>query len=313
MEWLVGGFFFIFYLIGIVIVIAAIITRDTLPPSKTTLASPSIQPSISEPLAAKEFRKAQTDTGPYDPIDIVIPVGPRDTEIVQDIIPDLVKNCIGLRRIYLVSRQELAIENTILVPESKFPFSMADLKDLGIRSDRLGWYLQQLLKLYAAEVIPELIDNYMVWDADSYLLKPAGFVQNDKALFSVCQDLHEAYFTHMARLHPDLVRQTEHSGICNFMVFNRHSLRRLFAMVEAKSNEPFWKRFLQATDPVEESGASEFEIYFNYMLKFEPDKVVIRPLRFDNNFKGPKNLAEAEMPDIGSCHWYKREIFPVKF
>ncbi len=308
-AWLGGEFL----LIGIVIVIAAIITRESIPELKTSAESPTIQASISKPTAAKEFEKAQTDTGPYDPIDIVIPVGPRDVEIVQDIVPYLVRNCIGLRRIYLISRENIQVPDTILVPESAFPFSMSDLKDLGIRSDRLGWYLQQLLKLYAAEVIPDLSDNYMVWDADSYLLKHTGFVQNDKALFSVCQDLHEPYFTHMARLHPDLTRQTEHSGICNFMVFNRHSLRRLFAMVEAKSNQPFWKRFLKTADPAEESGASEFEIYFNYMLKFEPEKVVIRVLRCDNNFKGVKNQTPEEVPDIGSCHWYKREIFPVKF
>jgi hypothetical protein len=40
------------------------------------------------------------------------------------------------------------------------------------KQNRNGWYLQQLLKLYASFVIKDLLNDYLVIDADVYFLKP---------------------------------------------------------------------------------------------------------------------------------------------
>ena len=51
-----------------------------------------------------------------------------------------------------------------------------------------------------------------------------------------------------------------------------------------------------------ESGASEYEIYFNYMLKNYSDKIEIRQLNWANT----NSLDVDSGFDYISCHWYIR-------
>ena len=39
-------------------------------------------------------------------------------------------------------------------------------------TNRVGWYLQQYLKLGVAVHIPDLSDYYLVWDADNIAVRP---------------------------------------------------------------------------------------------------------------------------------------------
>ena len=58
-----------------------------------------------------------------------------------------------------------------------------------------------------------------------------------------------------------------YSGITHCMLFDRRWVAQLIATVEAHhQGKPFWKSFLDAVDRVhvEKSGASEYEIYFNF-------------------------------------------------
>ena len=41
---------------------------------------------------------------------------------------------------------------------------------------RAGWYLQQLLKLGAAQAIPHLSDHFLLWDLDMIPLRPMTFL-----------------------------------------------------------------------------------------------------------------------------------------
>ena len=50
------------------------------------------------------------------------------------------------------------------------------------------------------------------------------------------------------------------------------------------------------------AGASEYEIYFNYMLKYNPDKIQIRKLSWTNTNK----LETNSNYDYISYHWYMR-------
>ena len=50
------------------------------------------------------------------------------------------------------------------------------------------------------------------------------------------------------------------------------------------------------------SGASEYEIYFNYMLKYHSDKIKIRKL----NWKNANSIDEKENFDYISIHYYIR-------
>ena len=60
--------------------------------------------------------------------------------------------------------------------------------------------------------------------------------------------------------------------------------------------------FLKLVTEKTASGASEYEIYFNYMLKYHPNKIKIRKL----NYRNTNKLETNSNLDYISYHWYLR-------
>jgi hypothetical protein len=123
----------------------------------------------------------------------------------------------------------------------------------------------------------------LIVDADVIFFKRVKFLDNGKFLFDKNHETHLPYFAHIKRLHPSFgpaFRNT--SGIVNVMIVNKEILRELFQKVEDYHKQEFWNVFLDQVAPNEFSGASEYEIYFHYINKFHPNKVILRPLRYSN-------------------------------
>ena len=61
-------------------------------------------------------------------------------------------------------------------------------------------------------------------------------------------------------------------------------MEEMFLMVSKE--KPFWMVFLEEVDVWFRhgigSGASEYELYFNYVLQFHPDKIEVRELQWEN-------------------------------
>jgi hypothetical protein len=112
--------------------------------------------------------------------DIVIPVGPNDIDIIGKQIQYTRKNILGYRNIYLVSKNTLEIDDCIQISETIYPFTINTVEEILGKSPRNGWYLQQLLKLYAGKIIPGILEKYLVLDSDTFFLKPTTFIQNNK-------------------------------------------------------------------------------------------------------------------------------------
>lgn len=241
--------------------------------------------------------------------DIVIPVGFRDIETIDKVVSYAKKNIIGYRNIYLLSCQpDLAVEGCIAVDENSAPFNKTIIKEKfeAAKIDESGgWYMQQLLKFYASFIIPDMLDDYLVMDADVYFLKPTSFFGSDgKVLlaFSITDQnsYHAPYFGQMLRLHPKLVRlHSEYSGICHHMMFNRKKILDLMSLVENYHNKKlvFWEILLATA--IEERKVqnhfacmSEYEIYFNYLLIFHPDYCRIRELEWANTYYIPNKFLE---------------------
>ena len=244
-----------------------------------------------------------------DKIDIVIPIGPNDMNKINNQIEYTKKNIVGYRTIYLISYDNsLKIDDCITIPENIFPFSLETVVKYHGKLSRNGWYYQQLLKLYAGFVIPDILDKYLVIDADTFFLKPITFYENGKALYNYGTEHHKPYFIHMEKLHPELKRiDGSKSGICHHMLFETKYIKELFKMVESnhsdEKSEEFYDIFLKNVDETdyEKAGASEYEIYFNYMLCKYPDNIQIRKL----NWKNVNNLNDLNY-DYVSNHWHMR-------
>jgi uncharacterized short protein YbdD (DUF466 family) len=221
--------------------------------------------------------------------DLVIPVGPKDEELVKKNILCNKKRITGYRNIYLITvNDNVKVDGCITINENIFPFNKKTVIDkFGDNDLYNGWYLQQLLKLYAGIIIPDILERYLVFDVDVFLLKNTNFTQNDKIMMSYSYDNHRPYMEHMSNLHPSLKRvYPDKSGIHHHMMFEKKYIQELFDMVEEYHKKDFYLAFL---DSVPENyrdnttSASEYEIYFNFMLMNHKDKVIIRKLEFCNS------------------------------
>jgi hypothetical protein len=238
--------------------------------------------------------------------DILIPIGPRDyKEIVDIMIEHTKKNILGYRNIYIVAYDStIEYEGCMTINENIFPFNKELIDTMIGPTNRLGWYLQQLIKLYAGITIPGILNTYLVIDVDTIFMKPTAFFNEEgKPLYNTGDEYHPAYFNHMYYMLPSLTKVTQPSGICHHMVFQTHILREMFEKVETHNNgEPFYHVFLKCIEPYHATGAgaSEYEIYFSYLHIYHSGEFVIRPLRWKN-----ANFFQLEEDyDYISYHWY---------
>lgn len=243
---------------------------------------------------------------PKKVFDIVIPVGPNDRSIIEEQIKYTKNNVIGYRNIYLICYDpSINIDGCITVNETIFPFNMETVAKYHGKLKRNGWYLQQLLKLYAGKVIPGILDKYLVIDSDTFFLKPTTFVETNKCLYNYGTEYHIPYFHHMKKLDKDLIKvDGNKSGICHHMIFETKYIDDIISKIEKNHNDLFYNVFLKTvTESIRtHSGASEYELYFNYMLKYNPDKIKIRKL----NWKNARKLETNSNLDYISYHWYER-------
>jgi len=259
-----------------------------------------------------------------EPIDVVIPTSAVDQETLSYCIEGVKKNCQNIRRIIVVSRQKMTNEAE-WYDEADYPFSKYDValylkrmdpigadRFMKSHNSRLGWYYQQLLKLYAPYVIPGISSNVLIVDSDTVFFRPTEFVNVEGGgNYAVSGEYNLPYFEHMARLLPTLRKvYHEYSGICHHMLFQKPILDDLFFQVESLHQQEFWKVFCLCVDPEylreEGSGASEYEIYFNFAFS-TTDQVKIRPLHWTNS--GDLNLMQNHIKDgydFVSYHCYMR-------
>lgn len=241
--------------------------------------------------------------------DIVIPVGPNDENFIEKTLIFNKKNIIGYRNIYIIGNKNILnkkneLKKCIIIDESQFPFNKESIQNFIGITDRSGWYLQQLLKLYAGNIIDGILENYLVVDADTIFLKPTTFFENKIPLYNVGTEYNLPYFIHMINLHPSLTKQTNKSGICHHMIFQKYILDNLFKLVETFHNDKFYNIFINSIEEkdINGSGASEYEIYFNYLIINYPSEYKIRQL----NWRNLNAIPQTTEFDYVSVHWYQR-------
>ena len=239
-------------------------------------------------------------------MDVVIPLGPNDVEVVQQSTAYALKNVVGIRHMYIVTQHDLkhaVPTGCTFVDEAMYLFTINDVQSILNNGDRAGWYYQQLLKLYAHTVISGLSEQHLILDADLHVMRPICFLSQDhKALLAVSTEHNQPYFDHMQKLLPSVHRVRDCSGIVHHMVFDACVLHDLFSRVALLHSKPFWQAFIDTVNPVDFSGASEYELYFNFALLFHPDKVSVRPLKLRNVAELTHNTDD----DLVAVHHYMR-------
>lgn len=235
--------------------------------------------------------------------DVLIPFHEKDLPILPYCIASVKQNAVGAQTIFIVSENRPELdddEEFIWIPESQLPFSKEDVASYIHSNTRIGWYFQQLLKLYAFRYLPTTSNHILVIDSDVILKKPIPFFsEQDEILLAFTDENTEEYFEHMNRLLPGLTKQfSDKSGICHHFMLKREHVESLLEKIESEHNETAWKVFLRLVDPrnYNTSGMSEYEILFNYCLHNFPSSYKIRPLLIDNlSTFGEFNQSSADM------------------
>lgn len=226
--------------------------------------------------------QAQTYNFTSEPLDVVIPCVGKDLETLEMCIAGVKKNCPNVRNIYVVSDEKYT-DSATWFDESAFPFSKEEVAlylfngDALLATDyiskpgnRVGWYYQQLLKFYAAFVIPGISSNILILDSDTIILNPTNFMNSKNGgLYNFVYVPYEPYFTHGKKFTGGYMEKKFplYSAITHHMVFQRPVLEELFHLVESHHHEEFWKAFCRCVErDFLFAGASEYEIYFNYVF-----------------------------------------------
>jgi len=89
------------------------------------------------------------------------------------------------------------------------------------------------------------------------------------------------------------------------MLFEKKYVNEIIDHIESLHNDSFWNVFFKMVDEkdVFDSGASEYEIYFNYMCRYHPEKIQLRLLDWCNTSE--LNLRRQDKTYL-SYHWYRR-------
>ena len=250
-------------------------------------------------------------------IDAIIPSHIKDVDTLDLCIDNIRNNVKNIRRIIVVSKTRLT-DNAEFYCEENFPFSFKDVGNIiGFHQKTFNYY-GGLIQTTAALVIPNLERDVLICDADTIFLTETEFIDNnDIALYNASYDvpseitLHP-YFEHMEKLIPGLVKQTQYSGICHHMLIQQDILQEMFNRVEEIHNMPFWKADISVTledykslNPKRSHGESPllfttYELYFNYILKYHPDRMLIKPRKSILAYKGKMGVTGEELHNIGS-------------
>jgi hypothetical protein len=248
-------------------------------------------------------------------IDVIIPTVIKDKSTLELSINGCLQYVSNLHNIYIICKNEfietckfdnISEKNIIFFPEEKYPFNMTDVQQILGKNDRNGWYFQQLLKLYSFYIIPDISENILIVDSDTIFLKPISFFSNNIPLYNVGTEYHIPYFNHMQKLHPNFTKKFPlYSGICHHMLMQKKYVNEIFNMVETYHNDVFWKIFLNCVDKndILGAGASEYEIYFNYIFKYYNNNVKIRVLKWKNSSR----VITSDVFDYISCHAHMRK------
>lgn len=250
--------------------------------------------------------------------DIVIPVGPEDINIIDEQIKYTKKNVIGYRNIYIICfDSSIKIDGCITISEDIFPFSIESINLIHIKKKstpihgsktRNGWFLQQLIKIYSSLYIDGILDRYLVIDSDTFFLKPTKFFDENKCLYNYGSEYHKPYFIHMLELDKTFIKKyPDKSGICHHMMFEKKYVKEIINIVENNHNDLFYNVFLKKVEDVILDGASEYELYFNYIFSNHIDNVKIRKLNWRNiSFSFSKLNKLSKKYDYISMHHYMR-------
>jgi len=206
-------------------------------------------------------------------VDIVIPVIPKDLNILPFCLEGIKKNVSNkIKDIYIVGPEDnriiefVKIHNLSFVSENDvLGFGVKDVKYItndGV--NRSGWLFQQFLKLSGNIGTCE---NFITVDSDHILIRPhVFFTKEGKFVFYRSEEFHLPYMLANKKLLGSF-KMPLLSNVAHKMIFNKSILCDLKTDIEERSNMSWIESIMSVLDKDDTSAFSEFELYAQYVKK----------------------------------------------
>lgn len=148
--------------------------------------------------------------------------------------------------------------------------------------DRSGWYFQQFLKFSFVNVSNDHDEYYLIWDADTVLLRPLDFFDaSGRPFYTTAREHHVPYFTTFESLFGKSA-QREFSFISQHQVIHKATLRKMLAEIESRN--PDSENWAWAIiDNIKGEGISlfsEYETYGHYLKLNSENAYAVRQLKW---------------------------------
>jgi hypothetical protein len=148
-----------------------------------------------------------------------------------------------------------------------------------------GWYFQQFLKFAFVIVANDSDEHFLIWDADTVLLRPVEFFDGDgRPYYTKATEHHLPYFETFEALFGEPAFR-EFSFISQHQIINKTILRDMLSEIELRHPES--KNWAWAImENLRGKGSnlfSEYETYGHYLKARHPDSFVIRNLDWTRN------------------------------
>jgi hypothetical protein len=212
-------------------------------------------------------------------ISVVIPIIEKDLEILRVNVINFRKYCQNpIAEIYVVSPVSKLIEDECVMLKLKWvdealiaPVSKDEILFRLGDPFRVNWFYQQFLKLSFDKIVST--KHYLVLDADTILLSPQYFVDNQKMILKMSDEFHYLYQLTNKRLIPELKIKLK-SFITHHQLIQVEILQQLKKKISNGNDKELWQKILVTTKN-NSNWFSEYELYGHFVRHFYPSLITI--------------------------------------
>lgn len=208
---------------------------------------------------------------PNNKIDVVVISTASDINTLDLCLNGVKENAANVGRVIVVSENKLT-DKAEWFDTRNYPFTKEEV-NAELSKDVANSEYEELLRLYAAVVIPELSSTFLVLQPDTIILNPINFEQESfKSFFNLSTLLKSDGKQSIYQLLPDLKKSAYLSanGIFNHMIFKKAIVEDLINSVQGNQRREFWRAYCGTFLPTVEASHSAYEIYCNFMFAKHP-------------------------------------------
>ncbi|MEI8668065.1 DUF6492 family protein [Pseudoalteromonas sp. B131b] len=220
-------------------------------------------------------------------IDVVTVVAGIDLKNIQ-LVLDSLTNRLNVNKVFVITNavEKVPRSESVVVIDEKELISTSDInkmKNIPVAyfPTRFGWYYQQFLKMQFAKST-YCQGDYLIWDADTVLLKPLDLIEEGKYIFTVGKEkLNKDYHITYERLLGNEPK-VKSSMISQHLFVNKKIMVALIDEITDKYNQPFYFSILENCIGSGKSLFSEYETYVNYAIEQKLPHVIKERVWFRN-------------------------------